>query len=87
MGGYNIVYFTKCSCASMHTTSKCKHRYYRIGGSFRQEKIFANFATCCCWRNFLSTNFLSRVNDYIEDMVTFTALAKIIPPNISVIQK
>ena len=44
---------------------------------FRQEKIFANFTTCSRWRNFLSANFLSCVNDYIEDMATFTALAKI----------
>ena len=28
------------------------------------------------WQNFLSMNFLSRVNDYIEDMATLTALAK-----------
>ena len=34
-------------------------------------------------------NFLSCVNDYIEDMATFTALAKIkfIPPNLSAIQR
>ena len=32
----------------------------------------------------LSVNFLSCVNDYIEDMVTFTALAKL---NISVMQR
>ena len=50
---------------------------YRIGGNFHQEKIFANFATCSRWRNFLSANFLSCVNDYIEDMATFTALTKI----------
>ena len=48
-----------------------------MAGNFRQEKIFANFATCSCWRYFLSANFLSRVNDCIEDMVTYTALAKI----------
>ena len=33
--------------------------YYRIGGNFRQEKIFAYFATCSRWWNFLSANFLS----------------------------
>ena len=40
-------------------------------------EIFANFAICSYWRNFYRTNFLSCVNDYIEDMATFTALAKI----------
>ena len=44
-------------------------------------EIFANFAICSHWRNFYHTNFLSRVNDYIEDMVTFTALAKIYSTN------
>ena len=32
-------------------------------------------------------NFLSHVNDYIEDMATFTALTKFIPPNISAKQR
>ena len=32
-------------------------------------------------------NFLSCVNDYMEDMVIFTALVKFISPNISAIQK
>ena len=50
---------------------------YRIGRNFHQDKIFANFATYSRWRKFLSANFLSRVNDYIGDMATFTALAKI----------
>ena len=40
-------------------------------------EIFANFATCFCWRNFYYENFLSCINDYIEDMATFMALAKI----------
>ena len=40
-------------------------------------EIFANFTMCSYWRNFYRMNFLSCVNDYIEDMVTFTALAKI----------
>ena len=43
---------------------------------FRQEKIFANFAICSLWQNFYHANFLSCVNDYIEYMATFTALAK-----------
>ena len=40
-------------------------------------EIFTNFAICSHWRNFLSCKFLSCVNDYIEDMATFTALVKI----------
>ena len=31
-------------------------------------------------------NFLSRVNDYIEDMATFTALAKIYSTKINILQ-
>ena len=50
---------------------------YRIRGNFRQEKIFTNFAICSYWQNIYPANFLSCVNDYIEDMVTFTALVKI----------
>ena len=50
---------------------------YHICGNFRQEKIFADFTICSYWRKFYHANFLSCVNDYIEDMVTFTALAKI----------
>ena len=34
--------------------------------------IFANFATCSRLAKFLSMNFLSCVNDYIEEMATFT---------------
>ena len=44
---------------------------YRTRGNFRQEKNFANFAIC----SFYCVNFF--VNDYIEDMATFTAMAKI----------
>ena len=40
-------------------------------------EIFTNFAICSYWRNFYRANILSCVNDYIEDMATFTALAKI----------
>ena len=35
------------------------------------------FAICCHWQNFYHVNFLSCVNDYVEDMATFTAFAKI----------
>ena len=45
--------------------------------NFRQEKIFANFNICSHRRDFYHINFLSSVNDYIEDMATFTALEKI----------
>ena len=55
----------------VHTLTYC------ICRNFHQEKIFANFAICSHWRNFYHANFMSRVNDYIEDMATFTALAKI----------
>ena len=54
---------------------------YHIARNFRQ------FHHLLLLVNFLSTNFLSCVNDYNEDMVTFTALTKIyIPPNISAVQ-
>ena len=42
-----------------------------------QEKIFANFTTCLCGQNFYPVNSLSHIDDYTEDMTTFTALAKI----------
>ena len=49
-----------------------------IRRNFCQEKIFTNFAICSHWWIFYHTNCLSCtcVNDYIEDMATFTALAK-----------
>ena len=50
---------------------------YRIAENFHQEKFFANFASCLHGRNFYPANFLSRIDDYTEDMATFTALAKI----------
>ena len=48
-----------------------------MAGNVCQEKIFTNFTTCLHWRNFYPANFLSRIDDYTEDMATFTALAKI----------
>ena len=48
-----------------------------MAGNIRQEKIFANFATCLHGRNFYPANFLSHIDNYTEDMSTFTALAKI----------
>ena len=42
---------------------------YCIGRNFCQEKIVANFATLLCWGNFVSCNFLSCIDDYIEGMV------------------
>ena len=64
----------------MHSTR------YRIGGKFYQEKIFANFADFSRWRNFIH-DFFVLCYDYIEDMVTFTALAKLIPSSISATQR
>ena len=37
-----------------------------------------NFATCSHWQKVYHANFLSFVNDCIEDMATMTALAKIL---------
>ena len=48
----------------------------RIHRNFHQEKIFATFIVV----KFFSRKFLSCVNDYMEDMVTFTALVKIYSP-------
>ena len=45
--------------------------------NIRQEKIFTDFANCLHRRNFYPTNFLSCIDDYTEDMATFTTLAKI----------
>ena len=50
---------------------------YCIAENFHQEKIFANFTTCLHGQNFYPANFLSHIDDYTEDMATFTALAKI----------
>ena len=53
---------------------------YHIAGNFCQEKIFTNFATCSRWRNNFICEFFVLymcVNNYIEDIATFTALAKI----------
>ena len=35
-----------------------------------------NFTTCSHWQKIYHANFLSRVNDCIEDMATMTALTK-----------
>ena len=50
-----------------------------VARNFLQEKSFANFTTCYHWQKFLSVNFLSCVNDYVEDVVTLiiTSLANI----------
>ena len=55
---------------------KAPNGTYRIAGKFRLEKIFTFFAPCSHGRNFYPANFLSRVNDYIEPMVIFTAWVK-----------
>jgi hypothetical protein len=44
-----------------------------VARNFRQ---FCHFA-CSDWRTFYPTIFLSRVDDYTEDVVTFSALAKV----------
>ena len=56
-------------------------RLFLPGERFRQEKGFANFTTCSHWGNFYLRMLLFCVNDYIEDMATFTALAKIYSTN------
>ena len=40
-------------------------------------KYVEGFTTCSHWQNIYHSNLLSCVNDYIEDIATFTALAKI----------
>ena len=58
--------------------SSCLFRMtYRIAEKFHKEKIFTNFTTCLNGRNFYPANFLSRIEDYTEDMATFTILVKI----------
>ena len=47
------------------------------GRKYLSNEIFANFTTCLHGRNFYPANFLSRIDDYTEDMATFTTLAKI----------
>ena len=52
--------------------------------SFARRKIFANFANFAIdfiGKIFYHTTFLSCVDDYIEDMATFTTLAKIYSTN------
>ena len=74
-----IIYHRSCSSTS-NVLLPCAHVQgvkYCICGNFHQEKIFANFAICSHWQNLYHANFLSCVNDYIEDLATFTALAKI----------
>ena len=49
---------------------------YCIAGAFYQEK-FSPISTSVFVDKLLSVNFLSCVNDYSENMATFTALVKI----------
>ena len=51
------------------------------------RRKFHQFRHLLSLAKFYHVNFLSCVNDYIEDMATFTTLAKFIPPNISAIQR
>ena len=77
-GYYMTLYMsdsTQCNGHTMlyvHTHTNLPHMR-----KFSPGETFANFAICSHWRNFYHANFLSYVNDYIEDMATFTALAKI----------
>ena len=48
-----------------------KMSMYCICRNFRQETIFANFATHSHWRKFLHANLLSCIKDYIDDVATF----------------
>ena len=50
--------------------------YHNYSRKFRQEKFFTNFCQLLSLAKFISVNLLSRVNDYIEDLVTFIALVK-----------
>ena len=59
---------------------------YRISRNVHQETIFTNLATCSR-RNFLSTNFLSRITDYILIWQSLPHWWRFIPLNISAIQR
>ena len=49
---------------------------YRVHRHFRQEKIFANVATCSHWWKLIMLIFV-HIKDCIEAMATLTALAKV----------
>ena len=53
-------------CCFMYQASPWNYYSIPCRRKFSPGEIFANFTTCCHWRNFLSTNLLSRINDYIE---------------------
>ena len=50
---------------------------YHIRRNFRQRKNFRQSCHLLLFVKFYQQNFLSSVNDYIEDMAIFTTLAKI----------
>ena len=59
------------------TCAMCMSLYIPYGQKYSPRENFANFATGLHGWNFYPANFLSCINDYTEDMATFTALAKI----------
>ena len=73
---------TPASSTYMYMRFRLSILHYHIAGIFHQEKIFANFHHLLPLAKILSANFFSCINDYTVDVVTFTALAKIIPGEI-----
>ena len=45
--------------------------------NYRIAENFTNFVTCLHGQNFYLVNILYRIDDYTENMATFTTLAKI----------
>ena len=68
---------SRYALASYPAGYKAKVCMYHVCRNFHQEKFFTNFAICSHWQSFYHVIFLSCVNDYIEDMMTFTTLPKI----------
>ena len=67
---------------SVHSSFQCAFQQATwLVSSFRRAnlkyRIARNTRQLLTWANFLSREFLSRIDDYTEDMVTFTALVKI----------
>ena len=55
--------------------TKIKHKKYALLYTWKVSPG-ENFTTCSHWQKIFHANFLSCVNDCIEDMVTMSALAK-----------
>ena len=94
-GMKNICFFQVCVCVCVdHQISDWNAEYcitcvcgYCIAGNSRKEKIFANFATCSCWQNFLSVNFCPVLTITWGIWQPFLHWRKFIPLNISAIQR